>query len=235
MPFWLGQESLGALQWISRATVTFIWLFVISKLTGQREIGRLTLFDFVVAITIGSVAAGPLSRAESGLDGSLISVAVLGAFNIGIAFLALKNAKFRRVVQEEPILLMQDGRILHKMLGQTRVNLDGLLAELRLKGFHNIHDVAYAILETNGKISVIPKAQSRPLTPADMSMTPEREGLATVLIEDGNIIEDNLSRNKLDKKWLLNQLHKEGVENPKTVFAAILDSRGRLYVSKKDG
>jgi uncharacterized membrane protein YcaP (DUF421 family) len=234
LPFWESQASLTVLQWIIRTTVIYLWLHLVTKLMGQREVGSLTVSDFIIAITIGSVAAAPLASSTDDLIGPVSSIGTLGALNILIAYLALKNSKFRRIVQEEPIVLVQNGQILEDTMRSTRYNLDDLLTEIRIKNIPDLADVEFAILEANGSLSVIPKSQSRPLTPQDLQIPTQYEGMPTVLIEDGNIVEDNLRENQLSKTWLLEQLENFGIKNEKEVFAAILDTRGRFYVSKKN-
>lgn len=234
MPFWQAQESLLIHQWILRGVVTYLWLLLISKLMGQRELAHLTLFDFLIVFTVGGAAVGPLSHANTGLVGALTSVATLGALNIAVAYLGLRHSKLRRVVQDEPIILIQNGKILPNMMRKVRVNLDGLLMELRQANVMNIHDVEFAILESSGKISVIPKSQARPVTPRDMGIATDYEGMPTVIIEDGNVLEDNLRKKSLSKKWLDDQLRAQGLSNPDQVFAAVLNSAGELYISKAD-
>jgi len=232
MNFWQGQDTLTVVEWFTRALVGFLWLLLITKLMGQREIGRLTLFVFVIAVSIGSVMAAPLSNNTISIMGSLISVAALGGINIAISYLSLKNPFFRRIVQDEPLVLIQNGKILEDTLRKARFNLDDLLTELRQKNLPNVHDVEFAILESNGRLSVIPKSQARPARPQDFSVQTPYEGLPTVLIEDGNIVEDNLRENGLSKDWLFDQLHRYGLKNSDTVMAAILDTQGRFYISK---
>jgi len=234
MPFWESQANLVALQWMMRAIIIFLWLLLITKLMGQREIGSLSMFDFVIAIVIGSVAAAPLASSSDDLLGPLISIGTLGALDIVIAFIALKNAKIRRIVQEEPLVIVQNGKILEDTMRSARFNLDDLLTELRLNNIPDISDVEFAILESNGRLSIIPKSQARPLTPKDLQITTLYEGLPTVLIEDGNVIEDNLKENQLSRSWLLEQLNKLDIQSETNVLAAILNTQGQLYVSKKN-
>ena len=234
MPFWESQANLVALQWMMRAIIIFLWLLLITKLMGQREIGSLSMFDFVIAIVIGSVAAAPLASSSDDLLGPLISIGTLGALDIVIAFIALKNAKIRRIVQEEPLVIVQNGKILEDTMRSARFNLDDLLTELRLNSIPDISDVEFAILESNGRLSIIPKSQARPVTPKDFQITTPYEGLPTVLIEDGNVIEDNLRENQLSRSWLIEQLNKLDIQSENDVFAAILNTQGQLYVSKKN-
>lgn len=211
----------------------FFWLFIISKLMGQREVARLTLFDFLVSITIGGLVSGPLFIPKVGLKGPIINIAFLGLLNMTLAYLSLKHSKIRRVFQDEPFVLIENGIILEEMMGKTRFNLDDLLTELRLKNVANIADVEFAILESSGTLSVILKSQARPLTPKDLKLETDYEGMPIVLIEDGNVLEDNLQKNNLNQAWLISELENQGTKGLDNVMAAILDTKGRLYVSKK--
>lgn len=234
MPFWESQQALTAYQWIIRAVVVFIWLFVMTKLMGQREIGRLTLFDFVIAITIGSVSAGSLGNSQTDLNGVLLTTGTLALLNIIIAVLALKSLSFRRIMQGEPLVLIQNGKLLEDTMRKARINVDDLLMGLRRNKVPNLSDVEFAVLEPNGKISVIPKSQSRNLKPKDLNIDTNYEGFPTVVIEDGNILKDNLQENNLDVEWLEEELEKQGVEDKDNILAAMLDTQGRLYISKKN-
>ncbi len=234
MPFWESQANLHVLQWIIRAIVIYLWLLFVTKLMGQREIGSLNVFDFIVAITIGSIAAAPLASSTDDLIGPFVNIGTFGALNILTAYLSMKYSKFRRIVQDEPIILVQNGHILEDTMGSTRFNLDDLLSEIRKYNIPNLADVEFAILESNGRVSVIPKSQARPITPRDLQIPTPYEGMPTVLIEDGNIIEDNLQKNQLNKRWLLDQLQNLGIRSENEVFAAILDTQGHFYVSKRN-
>lgn len=234
MSFWESQESLTIIQWFIRGLIMFWWLLLMTKLMGQRQIGRLNIFDFIVAFTIGGTASGVLNNSRNGLIGALTTISTLTALDIIVAYLALKNAKLRRILQDEPLILVQNGRIIENMMRKARFNLDDLLLELRLKNVPNLQDVEFAILESNGKLSVITKSQSRAIRPSDLGIFTKYEGMPTILIEDGNIIEDNLSKNNLNKSWLFEQLQLQGIDSPKSVFVAMLDTQGRLYISKKN-
>ena len=233
MSFLFARETLTVIQWLARAVVVFFWLLFVARIMGQREIGQLTLFDFVIAITIGSVAASPLSDAEIDVTTNLVTIGALGRLDVGVASLALKSSTLRRVLQEEPLILIQNGQILEDTLRKARINLDDLLMVIREKNVASIADVEFAILEPNGKFSVLPKSQARPVTPSDLNLDTGYEGLSTVLVEDGNILEDNLRENNLDEEWLHEQLARQDIDHVDDVLAAILDTQGRFYVSRK--
>lgn len=141
--FWQSRETLAVIEWIYRAAVMYGWLLFMVKIKGQREIGRLNAFDFIIAVTFGSVAAGALNNSRVNLIGPMVTIATLVVIDITIAYFSLKNIRFRRMMTDEPLVLIQNGRIIENMLFRTRVNLDDLLLELRQKGYHYLHDVEY--------------------------------------------------------------------------------------------
>ncbi|MEJ6949955.1 DUF421 domain-containing protein [Natronospora cellulosivora (SeqCode)] len=232
--FWESQGSLLYYQWIIRAVIMFLFLMLMSKIMGQRQVGRLTLLDFIIGITIGSIAAGALNNSMVNLFSALISIATFILLYLIITYISLKNAKISRILQEEPIILIKNGKLCKKTMFKCKINLDDLLMELRIRKYPYLSDVEYAILEPNGKISVIPKSQARPVKTRDLNLDTAYEGYPVILIEDGNILEDNLRENNLDNKWLRNELLKQGIEDENNVAAAMLDTQGRLFVSKEE-
>lgn len=234
MFFWESQDSLTVLQWMLRAVVMFSWLLFVTKLMGQRELGHLNAFDFIVAFTLGGTVSGVLNNSKNGLIGAMTTTTTLAGLNIIISYIALKNAKIRRIFQDEPIVIVQNGRIIDRMMRKARYNLDDLLQELRLRNITNLHDVEFAIIESNGKLSAILKSQARPIQPKDLGIATKYEGMATILIEDGKVVEDNLKKSKLDISWLSNELKKRGINSFSDVYVATLNTQGELYISKKN-
>ncbi|MFW6238896.1 MAG: YetF domain-containing protein [Halanaerobiales bacterium] len=231
MDFWQAQSSLAPYQWIIRTVVTVLWLVVLTRLMGQRQVGRLTLFDFIIAIITGSVAAAGLTDPGTSLGVTLISLAALAALDIVLSFLSVKYSRLRRVVQGEPKILIKNGDLQKSVMKQARVNMDDLLMGLREKKVPNLHDVEFAVLEPNGKISVIPRSQARTVKPKDLNLDTGYEGYPVMIIEDGNILEDNLRENNLDRDWLYGELKKQGIQDEEQVMAAMLDTGGRLFVN----
>lgn len=234
MSFWQSQESLLYYQWILRAVVMFFWLVLVTKLMGQRQVGRLTILDFIIGITIGSITAGVLNSSQIDLVNALLTIGTLTVIDITLNYISLKNAKVRRIFQGEPIVLIKNGKLLEDTMRKSKINLDDLLMELRLKKMPNLSDTEFAVLEPNGKISVIPKSQSRNIRPSDLGIDTKYEGYPVMIIEDGNILDDNLKENNLDRFWLYNELEKQEIEGEDNILAAMLDTQGRLFISKKD-
>ena len=135
----------------------------------------------------------------------------------------------RQVLDGNPQIVIRNGCILKSELRRARYNLNDLLAQLRENGYPNVEDVEMGVLETSGKLSIVPKSQKRPVTPADLDITTKYEGLPTILIMDGVIMKKELNRNQLTMSWLEEELAKEGV-TAKEVFLATLSTEGELYI-----
>ncbi|MFW5982195.1 MAG: YetF domain-containing protein [Halanaerobiaceae bacterium] len=218
---------------MARASVIFFWLIFMTKITGQRQIGRLTLLDFIISITIGSIAAGTLNNSRTNLLIAMLTIATLTIIDLLLNYISLKYSKIRRIFQGEPIILIKNGELLEDTMRKAKINLDDLLMELRLKKLPNLADTEFAVLEPNGKISVIPKSQARGVKTKDLNINTRYEGYPIIIIEDGNILEDNLKENNLDKDWVYEELKKQGIDNEQQVLAAMLDTEGRFFISKK--
>ncbi len=219
---------------IIRTTAGYILLLFLTRFMGRKMISQMTFLDFVVGITVGSVTAnialGPNKQAILGAS-TLIILAIL---TIATSILRLKSFKFRKLVNSEPIVIIKNGKIIDKNMNKMRLTINDLTMKLREKNIFNISNVEFAIMETDGKLSVLPKSQQKPLTPSDLSLDTKYTGLTKDIIIDGKIMTENLAKTNLDKKWLINQLKKEKIQDITKVFYAGLDTEGNLYTSIKD-
>lgn len=200
------------------------WLSV--RLIGHRSIAQMTSYDFAAMMIISNVAAEPLvyKISAKSLVGSLL-IALMAVF---IGWLSLRQKFYN--VDAKPSILIANGKICREELGKNRINLPFLLSLLRLKGYANVSEVEFAILEPNGNLSVLPKSQNRPVQPKDLKIDTDYEGLALPLIIDGEIQYNNLKYAKLSTAWLYQEIRKAGAPNPEGVFLAELKSTGELYV-----
>ena len=130
-------------------------------------------------------------------------------------------------------MVIQNGKILAKNMARCRYNIDDLLLQLRTQGVFNVADVEFAVLESNGSLSVLPKSHKKPVTREDLNVPSGYEGLCSELIVDGEVIYQNLQQNNLDEAWLIHELERQGVHSPKEIMLASLDTGGNLYVDKK--
>ena len=215
-----------------RAVLAYVLLIIVLRIIGRKAVSQLT-FDMGVGVTLGSVTA----NLAIGSDHRPLAVGTilvtLGLLAYVTGFLSLKSHSLRKLVETEPITIIENGRLNERNMGRTRLTLDKLMALLRDKNVFNVADVEFALFETNGKISVLPKSQKMPLTPSDINIPTKYAGLTVDLILDDNIMLENLTAVDLDERWLSDQLHSQGIKSAEEVFYAGLDSQGGLYVCRK--
>ncbi len=191
---------------------------------------ELTFFDYVVGITIGSIAATLSVQLNQNTMATLAGLGVWALLPIMLAYLCLKNIWIRKVVEGEATVVIENGKILEEYLAKARLSVDDLLTLLRAKNIFNVADVEFALLESNGKLSIQLKSQKLPLTPGDLNLSTKYAGLPTALIEDGKVLTDALKSLGLTRAWLQFQLGKQNIKDPSQVSLAQLDTTGNLYV-----
>lgn len=215
---------------VYRTVLIYFVVLVVVRLMGKREIGQLSPFDFVVAIIMAEIAAIPMQSPSVPLWHSMVPLAVLAFLEIGLSFAALYNRKLRVFLDGRPQVVIEGGRILKEEMRRARYNLDDLLSQLREKGYPRPEDVEVAVLETSGRLSVVPKSRKRPVTPEDLGLSPAHEGLPAVLVMDGEVFIDCLERWGHDLGWLEAKLGEIGLQ-PKKVFLATLEEDGRIFIN----
>lgn len=184
---------------------------------------------------IADLVAIPMQNKGIPLLSGIIPVLTLLVSQLFLSYLSMKSLRARAIICGTPTILVENGKILTSQLQKERYNINDLLEELRVKGYPNIADVEYAILETNGSLSVIPKSNKRPVTPQDLNLTPQYEGLPLPIIIDGRIMHQNMQKAGIDMEWLNEQLKMWKIQNVKEVLFASLDTNKVLTVYRKEG
>ncbi|TEB04818.1 hypothetical protein Psch_03580 [Pelotomaculum schinkii] len=218
---------------IIRTLILFAVVVVALRLMGKRQIGQLQPYELVIIIMLSELAAIPMENIGIPLFSGLLPILTLLVAGVTLSYISLKNVKARGFICGTPVVLIEGGRIIEKELQRTRFNINDLLEELRSKNFPNISDVEFAILETSGHLSVIPKSQKRPLVPQDLNLSTQYEGLPLTLVIDGQIMDKNLQKARLDPGWLKSELDKFGIKSFKDVLFASLDTEGKLFYQAK--
>lgn len=218
---------------IIRSLIAFVALLILVRISGKQQMSELTFFDYVVGITIGSIAATLSVQLNQNTTATLAGMVVWGGLPVFIAYLNLHNVWIRKVIEGEATVVIENGKILDYNLSKIRLSYDDLLSELRSNNVFNISDVEFALFETNGKLSIQLKSQKKPLTPADLHLPTQYSGLPTTLIEDGKVLKDALQSLKLTQAWLQHQLSKEKITDVTEISLAQLDTAGNLYIDLK--
>jgi uncharacterized membrane protein YcaP (DUF421 family) len=212
------------------ALLVFVAGFLFLKITGKKAVSQMRTFDLLYIFVLTNIISSPLEVNHIGkaLGFAVIIVVLYKLF----VRLSLHN-KFRWILYERPTVLIRNGDIDRKGLKKVRMPMNGLLSQLRVKGFTDTQNIAIAIMEETGDLSVIPKSAYRPIQPNDLNLNVKREYLPIPLIMDGQIIYHNLRYLQLDQDWLMNEVEKMGETIQKITLATYLDN-GTLFVDNNE-
>lgn len=212
---------------------SIIVLFLLTKLMGNREMSQLSMFDYIVSITIGSIAAEMATALEDDFMEPLIAMIVYAVVTVFISFINNKSLFCRKMITGKSIVLMDNGKLYKENFKKSKLDLNEFLVQCRTKGFFSLSDIQTAILEPNGKISILPSSLKRPATPQDLSLNPQKDLITTNVIIDGKILHENLKSLDLDVDWLYKELNMQGFKDAKSIFLGTCDVDHNLSLYKK--
>lgn len=213
---------------------SIVALFISTKVIGNKQMSELSMFDYINGITIGSIAAEMATALENDFYYPLMAIAIYTIVIWIISIISEKSVKSRRLFAGRSIILMENGKLYEQNLHTAKIDINDFLTQCRISGYFNLDDIDTAILEQNGKISFLPKADAKPITPRDVNMSPEQEKLQQVVILDGHVMTENLKRTGNNQKWLDNELRKQKIGNIKDVYLAECDNNNQLSVFKRN-
>ena len=217
-----------------RTAILYLAAVVVIRIMGKRQIGQLQPFELVITIIIAELVVIPMQDKDVPLVEGLVPAFTLLLLQYGVSLLLMRSESARAVVCGVPSVLVHNGRIVEKELHRLRYNLSDLLEQLRVKDLPDLADVEFAVLETNGDLSVIPKSPKRPLRPEDLQIDTSHEGLPLPLILDGKVKVGALEKAQLDMNWLQSELAKHGVNRPQDVLYASLSTDGTLFIQPRE-
>ncbi len=205
-------------------------LFILTKIMGNREMSQLSMFDYIVGITIGSIAAEMSTSLENNFLEPVIAMLVYGFVATGISYLSCKSLKFRRIFSGKSKILLDNGKLYRKNFIKAKLDINEFLVQARINGYFNLSDIQTAILEPNGRISFLPISNKRPVNPKDLNLNPLIENVILNLVVDGVILEENLQKTGKNIKWLEKELEKQNISNFKDIFLATYDNNKNLSI-----
>ena len=211
-----------------RTIILYLFIIVGIRLMGKRQVGELEPSELVLALLIADLAAVPMQDFGIPLLTGIIPILTLLCLTMALSVLTMKSVRFRAVLCGRPSIIVENGKLHQREMQKNRFTVDELMEELRMKGITDLNSIKYAILETNGQISVLPYAAQQPVTAAQMELHPKEPGLPLVIINDGRVLEHNLRQRGLDDIWLTMAL---SVLTMKSVrFRAVLCGRPSIIV-----
>ncbi|OIJ15269.1 DUF421 domain-containing protein [Anaerobacillus arseniciselenatis] len=215
---------------IIRTFIAFILMMILARLMGKRQITQITYFDYIVGITIGSIAAELTFSPHIRMSNFIVGMVIWAFVPIILSKIELKSVKFRTLMEGSTTTLIKDGQILEKNLKKEHLTIDEMMLLLRKKDIFKISDIQTAILEKNGEITVMKKSELQPITAKDVGLVVEKESAPCIVIMDGNVLNKTLTDYGYTKEWLLGEIKKQGANDFADVFLAQIDSLGNVYV-----
>ena len=216
-----------------RSIVLYILVLIVMRLMGKREIGQLQPFELAIAIMIADLASIPMTEIGIPIYYGIVPILGLLMMHMFISFLNMKSLKAREILCGRPSILIYRGRINEQELKKQRFTINELEERLRGNDVFNIGDVEYAILETSGQVTVIQKPEKRNVTPEDLNITPDYEGIPYDLVVDGKVMTENLKELGKNYKWLEKQTEKFNMK-PEEALVVTLDAKGQIFCQKKE-
>ncbi|MGP4074519.1 YetF domain-containing protein [Halobacillus sp. K22] len=207
---------------IVRTLLTYLIILIVFRFMGKREIGELSVMDLVVFIMLAEIGVFIIEQPDSSIWKAIVPMAVLLAIQLGSAWVSLKNQRFRTWFDGKPSVIIKHGMVDEYEMKRQRYNFNDLLIQLREHGIQQVNDVAYAILEPSGKLSVFEKDESG------------HSSYAVVLIADGQIQYSGLKNIRKNKNWLLNELKKQGYESVDQISLCTINEEGEVSIDEKN-
>ena len=211
------------------ATTSYVVLFLSAKLIGHKQIAQLDSFDYVTGITIGSIAAEMATDLENPWQ-SFTAMGVYMLLTWLMTMIGMHSLRSRKFLNGSPSIIMQNGRLFPKNMKKAKLDLSDFMVMCRQQGYFNLEDIHLAVFEYNGKLTILPTAASRPVTPEDLRLAPAQEEMSTEVIMDGRVLDENLRRMGLNAQWLSKQLKAQGIDSARKVFLGLCDSQNNLTV-----
>lgn len=216
-----------------RAIVLYIIVLVVMRLMGKREIGQLQPFELAISIMIADLASIPMTEIGIPITNGIIPILGLLIMHLIISIINMKSIKAREIICGKPRILIYRGKIDEKALIKERFTINELEERLRGNNIMNLGDIEYAILETSGQVTVIPKPEKRNVIAEDLNITPEYEGIPYDLVVDGKVMNKNLKKIGKDYNWLKKEGRKFNM-NPEEALIVTYDGKGQIFCQKKE-
>ncbi len=217
-----------------RTILVLIILFFITKMMGKKQISELNFFDYVVGITIGSIAADISLDIEKNMIAGIAALFIYGFISYIISFVSIKSILARRFFIGVPTILVEKGKIIESGLKKSKIDVNDLLMVARENGYFNLDEIDYALMEVNGNISFLPKEKEKPVTKKDIKIKCSNEGLTVNAIIDSKYMANNMKAINKDKEWLDHELKVNGYDNYDNILLATIDNNYKVTIYEKN-
>lgn len=217
-----------------RTLIIYFVIIACLRVMGKRQLGELQPSEFVIAILISNIATLSIEDTDIPLLGAIVPIITLMSAEVILSYITLKSGKAQKIVSGNPVAIIRSGKIDQQSMRDLRFSIEDLMSQLRINGFFDIGEVSWAIVETNGQLTVFPKAEFQPATKGDISFSGAKcSHPPMVLISDGVLCSDVLKECNLSEKWLSDVLRKEKISE-KEVFLMTCDPSKKYFIVRKE-
>lgn len=210
--------------------VIFFALLLLTRLQGKKQISHMTYFDYITGITIGDVAAGVIVDESISLTRTLAAIGLLGSLSILASYIGERSRYIRKLTEGEPTIVIKEGKIMEKNLRRMRIDIDHLMMLLRKKSIFYVAEVDFAVMETDGSLSIMKKMEDEPLTKKDLGIQSQRIKASIELIIDGQLDSTKLEEIGRDKDWVMQVLKDNGLDSIEDVSYMEIYNDGKVYI-----
>ncbi len=217
-----------------RTVILYFAILISMRIMGKRQLGEMEISEFIVAALIADLAATPLQDIGIPLLNGLVPIIIMVCFEIIIAGLNMRSVKLRKLTYGRPEIIIRNGRIIREAMHKNRFTLDELMQELRAQGLTDTAQVEYAVLETNGQLSIILKSGNQPATASQMGVDADDVSYAHIIINEGRILDNNLKLLGRDRRWLANELKRQNLRSADEVYILTLSENGSVFCQAKE-
>lgn len=217
-----------------RTFIVYIFFILSIKLMGKRQVGEIQVSELVITLLMSEAAAYPITDPDTPLLYSVIPIIALLSIEVIISYFGTGNKKFRMLFKPAPCILIEHGVLKQENLKKVRFTIEELISEIRLKGYPNLFDIDYAILESNGKLSVLPKAEFSQPTIQQLSLPTNCATISFALILLGELNQSAISEAGKSYEWVLKKVSENGYKSVSDIFLMIIDNTDSLYIQAAD-
>ena len=220
---------------IIRSIIIYFLVLGLLRLMGKRQIGEMQPFELVITLIIADLATVPMSETALPLIHGVIPILTLASLHYLLSLLSRKSLLARKILNGKPVIVIDPNGINYDALKHLNMNFNDLQELLRGSGYFNLEEVLYAIMQTNGTLSVLPKAAFAPLTAQDLQLTKEETSLPIIVVAEGKLIPSNVELAKIDEDFIRTELEGAGFLNIKDISLITLNTKGKMFIQPKKG
>lgn len=219
---------------ILRTLIIYIFLLIVMRLMGKRQLGELELSELITTFLFSEIATTPITNPDSSIWHAILPIIIIASLEMLLSFSLLKIPIFKKILTGRPSVIIQRGKISKEEMKRARLTIDELISQIRQGGIFNISEVEYAILEENGKLTVVPKCKNRPPDTETMGLCVPERGVMHIIISDGKVNNKNLNTVKKNMDWL-NKALKSYSLSVDDVFLMTVNDGGSIFIQSQDG